>query len=160
MYNVFKIVNWLRVKNNAELKSDLNAEELTQMKAMKLLYYIQAASLVATGKRMFNNDIVAWKYGPVVEEVHKKYVGRRGIVGDINQDSQAIKDYKELQNDKVASSILNSIYDIYGHSSAHDLMVQTHSEKPWQDTHQSEVISDKKIKDYYSKVFVINGNSK
>ena len=65
-YSVFKVVNWLRVKNNAELRLDPNAEELTQMKAMKLLYYIQAASLVVTGKRMFDNDIVAWKYGPVV----------------------------------------------------------------------------------------------
>ena len=38
MYDVFKIVNWLRVRNNADLRTDLNAEELTQMKAMKLLY--------------------------------------------------------------------------------------------------------------------------
>lgn len=40
-YSVFKVVNWLRVKNNAELRVDPNAEELTQMKAMKLLYYIK-----------------------------------------------------------------------------------------------------------------------
>ena len=40
MYDVFKIVNWLRVRNNADLQADPNAEELTQMKAMKLLYYI------------------------------------------------------------------------------------------------------------------------
>lgn len=45
IYNVFQVVNWLRVKNNAELNSSENAE-----KAMKLLYYIQAASLVITGK--------------------------------------------------------------------------------------------------------------
>ena len=40
-YSVFKVVNWLRVKNNAELRVDPNAEELTQTKAMKLLYYIK-----------------------------------------------------------------------------------------------------------------------
>lgn len=51
MYNVFQVENWLRVRNNADLRIDPNAEELTQMKAMKLLYYIQAASLVFTGKR-------------------------------------------------------------------------------------------------------------
>lgn len=160
MYNVFQVVNWLRVRNNADLRSDPNAEELTQMKAMKLLYYIQAASLVITNSRMFDNDIVAWKYGPVVKEVHQKYAGQRGIVGNIDNDRQAIEDYKILQNDKTASSILNSIYNIYGYSSAHDLMVQTHSEKPWQDTPQSSVISDKAIKDYYSGVFVVNEDSK
>ena len=79
---------------------DPNAEELTQMKAMKLLYYIQAASLVVTGKRMFDNDIIVWKYGPVVQEVHDRCKGQREIVGDISKDPQAVEDYKELQNDQ------------------------------------------------------------
>ena len=153
MYDVFKIVNWLRVRNNADLRSDENAEELTQMKAMKLLYYIQAASLVITGKRMFDNDIVAWRYGPVVEKVHTKYAGKRGIVGEISE--QDLKDYKELENNETTSAILNSIYDIYGHSSAYDLMKQTHREKPWQETKQSQIISDEKIKDYYKNVFTV-----
>lgn len=156
MYNVFQVVNWLRVKNNAELNSSENAEELTQMKAMKLLYYIQAASLVITGKRMFDNDIVAWKYGPAVEEVHAKYFHQRSIVGDVANDPKAIADYKELESNQQTADILNSIYDIYGHSSAYDLMRQTHKEKPWIDTPQSQVISDEKIKDYFKDIFVIN----
>lgn len=153
MYNVFKVVNWLRVRNNADLRTNPNVEELTQMKAMKLLYYIQAASLVVTGHRMFDDDIVAWKYGPVVEEVHKKYIGERDIVGKISDND--IKDYNELQNDAQTANILNSIYEIYGYSSAYDLMRQTNSEAPWQETKQSEVISDKKIKDYYQNVFTV-----
>ena len=152
MYNVFEIVNWLRVKNNADMRQNPNIEELTQMKAMKLLYYIQAASLSITNKRMFDNDIVAWKYGPVVEAVHEKYKGYRGIVGEITDDD--LRDYSKLQSDATASSILNSIYDVYGYSSAYDLMRQTHKEKPWKETPQSEVISDESIKNFYSGVFV------
>lgn len=158
MYDVFKVVNWLRVKNNADMRTNLNVEELTQMKTMKLLYYIQAASLSITSHRMFNNDIVAWRYGPAVEEVHEKYRGHRGIVGEITESD--LNDYSELQNDYEASSILNSIYDVYGYSSAYDLMRQTHSEKPWQETPQSEVISDKAIKDFYSGVFVSDEDKK
>lgn len=158
MYDVFKVVNWLRVKNNADMRTNPNVEELTQMKTMKLLYYIQAASLSITGHRMFNNDIVAWRYGPVVEEVHEKYRGHRGIVGEITE--RDLNDYSELQNDYEASSILNSIYDVYGYSSAYDLMRQTHGEKPWQETPQSEVISDKAIKDFYSGVFVSDEDKK
>lgn len=158
MYDVFKVVNWLRVKNNADMRTNPNVEELTQMKAMKLLYYIQAASLSITGHRMFNNNIVAWKYGPVVEEVHEKYRGCRGIVGEITQED--LNDYSELQDDSEASSILNSIYDVYGYSSAYDLMRQTHSEKPWQETPQSDVISDKAIRDFYSGVFVSDEDKK
>ena len=107
---------------------------------------------------MFNNDIVAWRYGPVVEEVHEKYRGHRGIVGEITE--RDLNNYSELQNDYEASSILNSIYDVYGYSSAYDLMRQTHSEKPWQETPQSEVISDKAIKDFYSGVFVSDEDKK
>ncbi|MFJ6963500.1 MAG: Panacea domain-containing protein [Limosilactobacillus fermentum] len=158
MYDVFKVVNWLRVKNNADMRLNPNVEELTQMKTMKLLYYIQAASLSITSHRMFNNNIVAWRYGPVVEEVHEKYRGHRGIVGEITESD--LNDYSELQNDYEASSILNSIYDVYGYSSAYDLMRQTHSEKPWQETPQSEVISDKAIKDFYSGVFVSDEDKK
>lgn len=152
MYNVFEIVNWLRVKNNADMRQNPNIEELTQMKAMKLLYYIQAASLSITNKRMFDNDIVAWKYGPVVEAVHEKYKGYRGIVGEITDED--LRDYSKLQSDATASSILNSIYDVYGYSSAYDLMRQTHREKPWKETPQSAVINDESIKNFYSGVFV------
>ncbi|ASR40330.1 Panacea domain-containing protein [Ligilactobacillus agilis] len=153
MYDVFKIVNWLRVKNNADMKRNENVEELTQMKAMKLLYYIQAASLVVTGKRMFNENLVAWKYGPVVERVHEKYRGQRAIVGEITDAD--LDDYSELEQDTNTADILNSIYDIYGYSSAYDLMRQTHKEKPWQETKQSEIISDEAIKNYYSGVFEV-----
>lgn len=153
MYDVLKIVNWLRVKNNAELREDPYSEELTQMKAMKLLYYIQAASLVVTKKRMFKDDIVAWKYGPVVESVHRKYHGDKEIVGKIDQKD--VDDYKELESDQQTADILNSIYKEYGHSSAYDLMRQTHNEKPWLETPQSAVISDEKMKAYFKNVFVV-----
>lgn len=56
------------------------------------------------------------------------------------------------------ADILNSIYDVYGHSSAYDLMQQTHREKPWQITQRNQVISDQVIKDFYSGVFVADEN--
>ena len=159
MYDVFKVVNWLRVRNNADMRQNPNIEELSQMKVMKLLYYIQAASLSISGKRMFDNDIVAWKYGPVVEAVHRKYSGCRGIVNsNYPITPQDLEDYKELEADEQASSILNSIYDVYGYSSAYDLMRQTHSEKPWQQTPHNRVIKDKYIKDFYSGVFISDEN--
>lgn len=113
-YSALKIVNWLRVRNNAELRLDPNAEELTQMKAMKLLYYIQAASLAVTGRRLFASDIVASKYGSVVTEVKKHCQNKRGIVGDITIDQWAVQDYKELQSDQMAADIIGSVYDLYG----------------------------------------------
>lgn len=120
MYDVFKVVNWLRVRNYADMQTNPNVEELTQMKAMKLLYYLQAATLSITGHRLFDNDLVAWKYGPVVVAVHDKYAGHREIVGELTDQDRA--DYALLQADQPTADILNSIYDVYGHSSAYDLM--------------------------------------
>lgn len=151
MYDVFKVLNWLRVKNYKDMQSnDPNVEELTQMKAMKLLYYIQAASLSMTGHRMFDSDIVAWKYGPAIAEVHNVYKRCRGIVNSDNPiDAQAQADYDELQHNKQVLDILEGVYTAYGPMSAYDLMRQTHKEDPWRNTKQSQIISDSSIKDFF-----------
>ena len=150
MYDVFKIVNWLRVKNNAELRQSDYAEVLTQMKAMKLLYYIQGVSLAYLNKKMFSNNIVAWKYGPAVVEVHQKYYGQREILGEITDSD--IEDYNELSKDAEASEVLNAVWEAYGDMSASQLMRKTHNESPWQETKQSEVITEEKMKNYFSKI--------
>lgn len=155
MYDVFEILNWLRVKNYKDMQSDNpNIEELTQMKAMKLLYYIQAASLSITGHRMFNNDIVAWKYGPAVAEVHDVYKHCRGIVNSdypITPEDEA--DYNDLQDDEENLDILEGVYSLYGNKSAYDLMRQTHKEDPWLNTEQSYVIKDSAIKEFFDGSF-------
>ena len=154
-YDVFEILNWLRVKNYKDMQSDNpNVEELTQMKAMKLLYYIQAASLSITGHRMFNNDIVAWKYGPAVAEVHDVYKHCRGIVNsDYPITSEDEADYNDLQDDEENLNILEGVYSLYGNKSAYDLMRQTHREDPWLNTEQSHVIKDSAIKDFFDGSF-------
>lgn len=58
LYSVGNIVNWLRVKNNAYMRLNPNEDEITQMRVMKLLYYIQAASLAVEGKRLFDLRII------------------------------------------------------------------------------------------------------
>lgn len=159
-YSALKIVNWLRVRNNAELRLDPNAEELTQMKAMKLLYYIQAASLAVTGRRLFASDIVASKYGPVVTEVKKYYQNKRGIVGDITIDQRAVQDYKELQSDQMAADIIGSVYDLYGHRSAYDLLESIQSEALWENIDLGQVISAEDMRSYYSEIFVLDEKTK
>ncbi|AYG16540.1 Panacea domain-containing protein [Latilactobacillus sakei] len=150
MYNVEKIVNWLRVKNHADLREYDYVDELTQMKAMKLLYYIQGTSLVVLKERLFPDDIVAWKYGPVVQSVHDMYAGKREIVGDIT--SQDIKDYETLNSNPKVAAVLNAVYSAFGNTSAADLVKQTHNESPWKTTQQSMVITDEKLKEYFKTI--------
>lgn len=99
LMKALQLVNWMRVKNYAQLKDTdekyINVEPLTQMKAMKILYYMQAASLVLREKPLFDEPMLAWKYGPVIKSVHDKYRGQRSIVDSI--DDQARADYKMIQ---------------------------------------------------------------
>ena len=124
MYDVLKIVNWMRVKNKAELIENENAEELTQMKAMKLLYYVQGVSLVYLKHRMFPDDILAWKYGPVVSKVHQKYQGQREIVGEVSEND--IDDYNELNANSKVNDVLNTVGDTFGYMSASRLTRNHH----------------------------------
>lgn len=135
--DVLKIVNWFRVKNNADIRENPeNVDELTQMKVMKLLYYVQGVYLAINGERAFDNEILAWKYGPVVKEVHDKYRGRKSILGTISYDD--LNDYDLVDNDDKLSSVINSVDDAYGDMSAIELMKQTHSETPWIETWKTE----------------------
>lgn len=46
---------------------------VTVSKLCKILYYIQGIMLTRFNKPLFKNDIVAWKYGPCIPDVHYKY---------------------------------------------------------------------------------------
>ena len=60
---------------------DINSP-VSNLKLQKLLYYVQAALLVETGKKKcFESKIVAWEFGPVVVESYQHYkeYGRNNI---------------------------------------------------------------------------------
>lgn len=149
MYDVLAVVNWLRVKNDQDLQWNLNAEKITLMRAMKILYYVQAASLVVYGHRLFNNVITKWKYSPMIRKVQREYKGQ-DFPGTLTVED--LHDYNALEADSKASDLLNSIY---GNSSAYDLMKQIESEDPWQEAEDGKAISDESLKKYYSSVFTV-----
>lgn len=51
-----------------------NNKLITNLYLQKILYYLQKEELFLTGNTLYDEDIVAWKYGPVVEEVYYKYM--------------------------------------------------------------------------------------
>lgn len=48
-------------------------EILDEIKLQKLLYFTQLEAIVRTGTPMFDAEFRAWKYGPVVIEIHERY---------------------------------------------------------------------------------------
>ena len=156
MIDVLKIVNWFKVRNYSDMKTNDNVEALTQLKVMKLLYYAQGVSLALYDKLLFPEKILAWKYGPAVQEVYDVYKGSREIVDSTSNgmSDTEIGDYQEVNSDQEAALILNAVVDAYGDMSAIELMNQTHGETPWLETTQSQEIDVNLIKDFFVKEIV------
>lgn len=51
----------------------LSIVPVSHLKLQKLLYYVYAEHLLKTGKKLFRQPIVAFKYGPVIEDIFYKY---------------------------------------------------------------------------------------
>lgn len=119
------------------------AEYITPLKLQKLLYYIQGISLRIYGKPAFLSNIMAWQYGPVVEEIYKQYKGRNPI-------STPKTDYEVSDGLK---KIIQLVVSSYGQIEAGLLIDLTHDEDPWVKSVNSSIISVELIKDYFNKVY-------
>lgn len=119
------------------------AEYITPLKLQKLLYYIQGIALRIYGKPAFSNNISAWQYGPVVEEIYKQYKGRNPI-------STPKTDYEVCDGLK---KIIQLVVSSYGQIEAGTLIDLTHDEDPWIKSVNSGTISIELIKDYFNKVY-------
>lgn len=119
------------------------AEYITPLKLQKLLYYIQGMALRIYGKPAFTNNISAWQYGPVVEEVYQQYKGRNPI-------TTPKTDYEVSDGLK---KIIELVVSSYGQIEAGSLIDLTHDEEPWIKSINSGTISIDLIKEYFNKVY-------
>jgi uncharacterized phage-associated protein len=112
--------------------SELNENDLTNLKLQKLLFYTQADRLKKHGQMMFDEPIEAWSYGPVVSSVYHwlKGCGAYPITTfDIETD-----DSKLTAAEKVYLGIL---WDNYSKYSAIFLVKKTHEiGSPWEKAFQ------------------------
>ena len=77
MYKAIEIAHKILKKATV----DDNGEFVTNMKLQKLLYYMQGFHLAWFDTPLFDEEIEAWMYGPVVPSVFEtyKHEGKRGI---------------------------------------------------------------------------------
>lgn len=139
-YSVLDIANKLLF-----LADDGNGELMSNMKLQKMLYYQQGYHLALFDEPLFEEDLEAWMYGPVVPSVYEHYKinGSKGI--------QPEKSVIKLTNKEEA--LFNEVYRIYGVYSATGLMNLSHSEKPWNSvpTGTGNVISKSTLKMFFKK---------
>ncbi|MCO0832677.1 DUF4065 domain-containing protein [Fructobacillus sp. W13] len=159
-WKALQVVDWMRGYNFGEMKDNPAVEELTQLKAMKLLYYAQGVALAVFDQPIIQEPIVAYRLGPVVEEVHRKYNHRRAIVNItmpdgfvVNEengiDPDAYENFSEISEDRESNAVLSRVMEVFGDESAIELMERTHEERPWKETKQNEEINLDLIKAFF-----------
>lgn len=139
-YKALDIANeLLRLAENND-EGDL----MSNLKLQKMLYYQQGFHLAYFGTPLFDEEIEAWMYGPVVPEVYDAYDchGRNGIEHDPE---------KEITLGDEEWRLFLKVFDIYGQYSAIGLMNMTHQEPTWMNVRKGHgsVIPKESMKEFF-----------
>ena len=142
----------------------LSVGSITNLKLQKLIYLAYATHLDRTGLKLFDEPIVAYKYGPVVEDLYDLYKSYgKDHIEDDDLELQLHDIPVPLSLAKIALSddskeIIDSLkitISKFWVKSASDLVTLTHTPGgPWDRVFQKEpysgVITDNLIKQYHA----------
>lgn len=145
--DVAKYIIYLASQNVIdEVNGEKVYEGITNLKLQKILYFAQVHSLVKSNKPLFEQDIKAWQYGPVVGEVYDAYkqYRRRSIL--LKQDASNLPIEVKL--------FLQDVWYLFGSYSVGKLVRMTHNDAPWQEAikRKDKTISQKELKAYYTSL--------
>ncbi len=137
--------------------------EISNLRLQKLLYFVQGQFILEKSKFCFEDELEAWKYGPVVPSVYSfyKYYGnfsieerpeyaidwQTGKIQDVYFDDNKIR-----EEDK---SIINTIVKNAQEYSVNQLVNITHQQSPWKvavKTGLNSVITKESLKDFFNQV--------
>jgi len=99
--------------------------EMTNMKVQKLLYYSQSLYLAIYDQPLFDEDIQAWRYGPVCPPAYSFY--SEFEAQQLPIPSQELL----LQIPQDEKKLLEEIWEYFGGYHAYRLSDMTHLEFPW-----------------------------
>jgi len=116
---------------------------ISNMKLQKLIYYAQGFHLALFDVPLFEEPIVAWEHGPVVESVYQdfKKFGASAIEVPHDLDDTVLSDDQK--------DLMKEVYEVYGQFSAWKLRNMTHNELPWLQTPKNEIISVDLMKSFF-----------
>ena len=116
------------------LADENSGDLISNLKLQKLLYYAQGFSVALRGinNPLFEEDIYAWKHGPVVKPVYQFYSRYKSDALPIGKAPNGL-DPKDVK-------FLDEMYRVFGKFSAWKLREMTHRESPWQDNYDPNIM--------------------
>lgn len=116
---------------------------LSNLKIQKLVYYAQGFHLAMYDTPLFDEQIVAWEHGPVVEALYHEFK----VYGSNPIPQPEDFDVNQFSTEQI--ELLKEIYEVYGQFSAWKLRNMTHSEQPWLATERNQVIDNALLAEYF-----------
>jgi uncharacterized phage-associated protein len=124
---------------------DKNDWMISNLKLQKVLYFLQAQYLVSTDEKLFEDEIEAWNFGPVVPAVYNQYA----VYG--NSPIPAFnKKIPRISRDD--AKIINPMLGHLRNYSSTYLTNVTIKQKPWLKNYSecgSKIIPANEIRDYF-----------
>ena len=138
----------------------LSLKSMTNLKLQKMIYLVYAEYLDKTGKKLFKDDIIAFKYGPVVPSVYEYYKdnGRNNIQVDKDEEIFAqeitlpmvLARFLQSLDEKNVIDSIQTTFEKYGQLTASELVAITHRKgTPWDHTNLNDIITDENILKYH-----------
>jgi len=147
MYNCFDIAyKFLDLAKKENITIDT-------MKLLKMTYIANGYYLAFFETPLFENNIEAWKYGPVIPELY--HVIKRHGHGNVKIETVELYSENKIQDTDL--KFLKVIWDKFKKYGGLELSALTHiEESPWSKTYsetdQSKIIETKVIEDYYKNL--------
>lgn len=146
MYSAQEIADYIiqNYANKNENKGDIS-KEISNLKLQKLLYFAQGLYLAETGTPLFAEDIIAWRYGPVVPEVYRAF---RWYVADAITEPSS-NEVIDLNSDPRAKMVIEKVMKEYGSKFPGELVRITHAQDPWKNANLDSLIPKWNIRKYF-----------
>lgn len=135
--------------------------KFTNVHLSKLTYVAHGLSLALYDEPLVADNVLAWRYGPVFEEIYhafKKYEDRPIDVNDYfdasSSDIESIKDGCAVNFSETQKNLLNVVIKRYSDASAFELIKMTHVPNgPWDEHYYKghDIIDTSSIKKYYTR---------
>lgn len=125
---------------------------ITNTKLQKLLYFVQGSYLAKYNKKAFEDNIIAWKYGPVVKDIYYKYslYGAEPII---------VVDKFESKISIMLSEVIDIVLESFLETNQTNLIEETIKRgSPWSYTDIDDIISVEDIKQYFLENYVTKEN--
>lgn len=113
--------------------------ELTPLQLQKLLYYAQGWSLALFDRPLIDEQVEAWKYGPVVNSIYHEFkeFGNQPITSLATTYAESGRRFEprlngDDQETRAARAIIERVVELYGGYTGLQLSAMTHAEgTPW-----------------------------